>query len=104
VGIKGSGEDRGQAYLLAGLEGPCAGCWEVVLYQVGDDRVAAFYRLLAEVPVGVADLLADLCPGARRRCPVAGVPLYVADQCITVKEIDQAVIGELWHEDLGRVL
>jgi hypothetical protein len=77
----------------------------VLAVQVVDrDRVEARHRLLAEVTIRVVDLLAHLGPGPRRRHPVARVPHGAADELVALVQVDEAVIGELRHQDLRHVL
>ena len=77
----------------------------VVEVQVGHHhRVQPRHGQLAEVPVRVVDLLADLGPGARCGRPVAGVPVDPADELLTLEQIDEAVVGELRDQQVGHVL
>ena len=104
-GVQRRGDHRGQPGLVGRRHALRAGRGVVLAVQVVDgDRVEARHRLLAEVAVRVADLLAHLSPGARGRHPVARVLHGAADELVALEQVDEAMVGEPGYQDVRHVL
>jgi hypothetical protein len=100
--VKRRRQHRGEAGLVGGRHRLLARRRVEVGLQVGDDdRLPAGHGLLREMAGWVADGLADLRPGARRRFPAARVRRRPPDQLLPAEQVDEAVVGEPGDEDLG---